>query len=94
MADAAAGTDAVGNITVNVAVSDIGQAVDVLGQIDAVLSVVDLGTGVDVAVQFDGTVKLVKVVFTLARRAIAFAWLARSIEFGGQGGRMEFALNS
>ena len=87
VADAAAGTDAVGSITVNVTVSDIGQAVDLLGQIDAVLSVLDLGTGVDVAVQFDSAVKLVKVVFTLARRAMAFVWLARSIEFGGQGGR-------
>ena len=94
VADAAAGTDAVGSITVNVAVGDIGQAVDVLGQIDAVLSVLDLGTGVDVAVHYDSAVKLVKVVFTLARRTMAFAWLARSIEFAWSRRTVEFALNS
>lgn len=94
VADAAAGTDALGSITVNVAVSDIGQAVDVLGQVNAVLSVLDLGTGVDVALRFDSAVKLVKVVFVLARRTVAFAWLARSIEFRWSRRTVEFALNS
>ena len=91
VADAAAGTDAVGSITVNVAVDDIGQAVDVLGQIDAVLSVLDLGTGVDVVVRFDSAVRLVKVVFTLARRAMAFAWSARSVVFAWTLRAVEFA---
>ena len=91
VADAAAGTDAVGSITVNVVVTDIGEAVDVLGQIDAVLSVLDLGEGIDVVVRFDSAVRLVKVVFTLARRTIAFAWLVRSVVFSWSVRTIEFA---
>jgi len=91
VADAAAGTDALGSITVNVPVSDIGQALDVLGQVNAALSVLDLGAGVDVLVRYDSAVKLVKVVFVLARRTMAFALLARSVTFAWSTRSIEFA---
>lgn len=91
VADTAAGTDTLGSITVNVPVSDMGQAVDVLGQVNAVLSVLDVGAGVDVLVRYDSAVKLVKVVFVLARRAMAFAWRARSVGFAWSLRTVEFA---
>lgn len=81
IADLATGTDAVGSIAVNVPVADAGQAADVLGAVAAALSVADTGSGLDVAVQFDSAIKLVSIVFTLARRTVVFAWAVRSIEF-------------
>ena len=81
VADAAAAVDAAGSITVNVPVADLGQAADTIGAINAALAVADVGAGVDVAVRFDSAVRIVQVVFTLARRTIGFAWTARTIEF-------------
>lgn len=92
VADAAAAVDGVGSIAVQVPVSDVAQAAHVIGAIAATLAVVDLGAGVDVAIAFDAAVRIVRVDFSIARRSVAFAWLARSLAFGWAEREIQFSM--
>jgi hypothetical protein len=92
VADAAAAVDGVGSIAVHAPVSDVAQAAHVIGAIAATLAVVDLGAGVDVAIAFDAALRIVRVDFSIARRSVAFAWLARSLTCGWAAREIEFSM--
>jgi hypothetical protein len=89
----ATGTDAIGSVSVSLAVPESGSGSDMLAQIVAWVVLAESGSGVDVAVAFDSAVRIATITFSIARRTIVFTFASREIEFNLAQREIEFELN-
>lgn len=92
VSDMGAGVDAVDQVNVSLHVDDTGSGVETIAQILASLMVTDLGAGVDVSVHFDLATRIFRIVFAVARPAMAFSFLSCCMGFAWATPGIQFAI--